>query len=233
MNSLCTLQGVCLRKAATVTITTTSTSSDIVSNYSMFVKFGTSTIPTSAGTYTITNNYSTATNNLTMVIDSTRGYVLYCKGTGVSAILGTVGYLTTSYTFSSSFSVCQWVKLITLTGNQVSWAMGDAVSYMQPSSGQLCGGGRATTSFTPLTDTWYHYVSTYDGTTEKLYVNGAFYASFTSSISSSSNIFYISSYPLGSYGLNGYIDNFRYYKRVITEAEVATIYAFENSNPTL
>jgi hypothetical protein len=235
MNSLCTIQGVVARNVSLRTVAAVPAAT-IVPDYNMFVNYGTSTIPTIdyTGTYAITNNYPTSGNKLTMVNDATRGYVLCCNGTGQAASIGSVGYLTTPFTYSATFSVCQWVKMITTTGNQVSWAMGaDSVVYLQTSTENMCGGGASTVGSTPLTNIWKHYVCTYNGATATLYINGSVFSSFTASIATASNVFFLNTYNYSNFGLNGYIDNFRYYKRVITAAEVSSIYNYEKANPTL
>lgn len=77
------------------------------------------------------------------------------------------------------------------------------------------------------TDTWYHCLFTYDGTTRKLFVNGNLDAS---SIDVDSIVTNNDALVIGNFGeggvrsFKGTIDDVRIYNRALTEAEVSAIY---------
>jgi Concanavalin A-like lectin/glucanases superfamily/Secretion system C-terminal sorting domain len=84
-------------------------------------------------------------------------------------------------------------------------------------------GGSSNTPFVQLNQ-WYSVVSTYDGTTARIYVNCILRASVAASVSTFTNNFDLffghlnnAQYP---YWLNGDLDEVRIYNRALTQAEV-------------
>jgi len=76
-------------------------------------------------------------------------------------------------------------------------------------------------------DAWRHYVYTYDGTTQKVYVNNVEkYSTARGSLSSTDHFNYGSvngSWMIGS-NSNGYIDLFYHYNKALTTTEITTLY---------
>ncbi|MDQ1509359.1 MAG: trimeric autotransporter adhesin, partial [Actinomycetota bacterium] len=72
----------------------------------------------------------------------------------------------------------------------------------------------------------YHVVGTYDGTTQRLYVNGAQVASaaLTGAITTNVNTFYIASWNGSSEFFNGVIDEVAVYPTALTAAQVSNHY---------
>ena len=74
------------------------------------------------------------------------------------------------------------------------------------------------------TNTWTHLASTYDGSTQKLYVNGALVGSRsqTGSIALSNGALRIGGNSVWGEYFNGYIDEVRVYNRALTQTEIAS-----------
>jgi hypothetical protein len=73
---------------------------------------------------------------------------------------------------------------------------------------------------------WYLITATCDGTTAKLYINGALIgsAAFTGSISNNTSTLYIGRDQSGNNKFNGSIDDVRMYKRALSENEISNLY---------
>lgn len=71
------------------------------------------------------------------------------------------------------------------------------------------------------TNTWYHIAATYDGSLMKLYINGALDASTSGSGNFTANgILYLGRNYDNSRALNGFMDEFRVWKKALTAQEV-------------
>jgi len=76
-----------------------------------------------------------------------------------------------------------------------------------------------TTAFT--TNTWYHVAATYDGSAMKIYINGVLDASAPASGNFTANgILYLGRNYDNSRSLNGFLDEFRVWKRALTATEI-------------
>jgi hypothetical protein len=104
------------------------------------------------------------------------------------------------------------------TGNNGVWMLSDG------SAAYLLGGGTFTQG------QWYHIVGTYDGTTQRLYVNGSQVNSTALSITlkQSNKEVIIGGYNTGVYSNNA-IANPRIYNRALTATEVARNYNADKS----
>lgn len=86
-------------------------------------------------------------------------------------------------------------------------------------------------------DQWYNFVSLYDGSTLRTFVNGQLYSSNNASgpINISTTNVYISRYNFGGdYFFDGTLDDFRIYDRALNECEIMEIYhegSWDDSHP--
>ena len=133
---------------------------------------------------------------------------------------------------SSQITVEFWVKIETLTGRNyafdtnterdplmkwkdgdttvITWGLG-AASYSRYTQGNKVG-------------TFTHYAQTYDGTTEKLYINGDEVDSHTGSEAINFEELWIGEYNGNGYSLEGGIDDFRIYNQALTDSEIRQNY---------
>ncbi|WP_083997315.1 endo-beta-N-acetylglucosaminidase H [Chryseobacterium angstadtii] len=80
---------------------------------------------------------------------------------------------------------------------------------------------KVNTATTFNTNTWYHVAATYDGSAMKLYVNGVLDASVPATGNFTANgILYLARNYDNSRTLNGFLDEFRVWKRALTPAEI-------------
>ncbi|ASK31453.1 hypothetical protein CEY12_15635 [Chryseobacterium sp. T16E-39] len=71
------------------------------------------------------------------------------------------------------------------------------------------------------TNTWYHIAATYDGTSMKIYINGTLDASNTATGNFNANgILYLARNYDNSRTLNGFLDEFRVWKKALTAQEI-------------
>jgi hypothetical protein len=175
------------------------------------------------------------------------GTVMYVPGSvGSNAIYlaneanvsgGTVSsnYILGSYTFPSVFSVSQWVLCSKFNSNIVQVFFYTNTSAVTNSIGLYISNSTIQASFwntnntgtgsiVPVINTWYHVVFTYNNGSLTLYVNGVQNGSTISStiVQNGFALGYISS-PT-TYAFAGYIDDFRIYNRILTAAEITTLY---------
>ena len=87
-------------------------------------------------------------------------------------------------------------------------------------------GGTGVTSLT--NGVWYHIAYTYDGTTHRLYVNGAITnTSVVAQSTGTSNTVFVNGYPTGGANETGLftVDDFYIYNRALSANEISTQYA--------
>jgi hypothetical protein len=144
---------------------------------------------------------------------------------------------------TNSLSMETWVNLSGYSGNDSTVIAGSDCSFciqqyalsMSQVSGhwvfraQLGNGGGyvlATGTTAAQTNTWYHVAMTYDGTTLKLYVNGALDASAAAvnAMTPTTQGFSIGGLPSGPWDFAGRIDELSLYNRALTSSEVLGIY---------
>jgi hypothetical protein len=98
-------------------------------------------------------------------------------------------------------------------GTQVIWTIKDGTNRYDLSYSNLVIGN------------WYHLVGTFDGSIQKLYVNGDEKGSRTASFGSNTQNLWIGKYQGGgSYDFNGIIDEVRIYNRALSADEVLALY---------
>jgi hypothetical protein len=170
--------------------------------------------------------YSSA-NGGTMVLDGVNDYVSFNLGT-YKTLFGT----------STSFST--WVKYTNVSGGYTTifgdWNSGGlaetarfALNGYGNVPGKIAGyimsngGGGDSSTTTILPNVWYHYSMTYDGTTQKMYVNGVLEVQSTHAIAANGS----GNFAIGRAGdysglyapIN--ISNFQVYNKALSSTEVA------------
>ena len=157
---------------------------------------------------------------------------------------GTDDYVSVPSTSSlkpANISICGWVKsnaysaLTVLMGKQSGGGYGSygLVFRTGPSrmTFTISKTGPQTeyfaTSTNQQTGVWQHWCGTYDGTTQKLFLNGVLEDTQTPSITIDQTDTYpltIGTYTSGLYPLSGSLDEVRVYNRALTEGEVTQLY---------
>jgi hypothetical protein len=87
------------------------------------------------------------------------------------------------------------------------------------------GAALVNSNITPALNTWYHIVATWDGTTNRIYINGVERANSTTAHNSGA----VETLSIGTYESNfefwnGLIDDVRIYNRALTASEVLSIF---------
>src|SRR5437773_6933608 len=167
---------------------------------------------------------------------------------------GTGGYVTagtgSTLNFTGSFSLAAWIYPITLgggsagviadrrtTGNTVGYSFrfttsGTGLTFILNAA---AGSDQVASNSSVITlNVWQHVVVTYNttGKAVNFYVNAVGAGSGTTSTDplTNSGSFYIGNREDLSRGFNGYIDEVRAYSRVLTSADVSTLYQYGRSN---
>ena len=88
------------------------------------------------------------------------------------------------------------------------------------------------TSNRPSANQWHHVLYTYDGTTNRLYVDGAEVANSTTAHDNVTiDSIYIGSHDGASYFWDGQIDEVRVYNRVLASSDISALYALGSGPP--
>tara|TARA_Y100001970_G_scaffold82189_1_gene104073 strand:+ start:2282 stop:3601 length:1320 start_codon:yes stop_codon:yes gene_type:complete len=135
---------------------------------------------------------------------------------------------------SNSHTLSAWMKRSTTNRNETIAGWGNdatnqlfdvrinnnKISWHHYGSGELAG------STTLSANTWYHIVASYDGTTQKLYVNGSLDGSQNRSLNTGTGNVKIGRQPdwNGQY-FYGFIDEVAIWDEALTASEVSSIYA--------
>jgi hypothetical protein len=205
----------------------------IVSDYIFFLPYNDGlNIPTidSTGNYTITNNNTTSISPLVMFNEPTRGYILNTNGTNDNTA---TGYLTTNLIHSGGvMSISQWIYLIDNKTDSRSWCIQHTSTqdYFQANYSKFHSStGQVSTTIPAAVGTWIHNTVTFSTTKCTIYKNGVAVSTITMTPPLTGNIL-PTSYINGTYTMNGYQDNFRYYNRTLSADEVLSIYTKEYNN---
>ena len=140
-----------------------------------------------------------------------------------------------SLQLSSGMTLEAWVNPATVSsawrdviekGNDNYFLMGTTDHSSAAGGGGIIGGsyGQVFTTSPLATNTWSFLALTYDGATERLYLNGTQVASLahTGAITSSTNALTLGSDPLYGQYFNGLIDNIRIYNNALSAAAIQT-----------
>ena len=130
-------------------------------------------------------------------------------------------------------SISFWVKVGDGTGNRAIFdgrdGSNDGIFIYTPTNDKInykISSGASLVQTTATTEAWQHIVCTYDGTTQKLYVNGSLNASQAVSVGVNTTqpaMIGSKSFASGTYWL-GLINDFALFGAELTEAEVLQIY---------
>ena len=133
---------------------------------------------------------------------------------------------------TSSFTIEAWVKPTTVDGTSrriVSKAIGGLNGYelfVNSGSGlsfqRIAGSTNAVSTAAPATSSWSHVVATYDGTTMRLYVNGALASSTASALSLLDNVatLRVGNSAVGTDGWAGDLDDVALYTSALNATQV-------------
>lgn len=185
------------------------------------------------------------------IADSTRGYVL--RPYDGTATLRAGMMAVSGYSLASTFTKMAWIK-----GDFANNIVGTTQTYMQiigdatgtkhylywdkPSSTYVISAvlGTSTLTYSPPTaltnGVWYHVAQSYDGTTHKLYFNGALVqnAALTYTIGTNGvGIGQWNNATANNQTFYGVMDNVRIYSTALSDTVIGNIYTYENTNPTV
>jgi len=172
----------------------------------------------------------TVLDNADWVVDGERRHQLRYDG-AAGHVLDTSDAMAEYH--SSSVTWCCWVKYESTTNLDHSWSFSGNRSVFWFRTGPIrfswinsvSGGDNEVTGTTSvLTGVWYWCCGTWDGTNTRLYVNGVNEASLTSSgDTDDTGTLRFGLGPSSRY-LDGYIDDIRFYNRVMGPAEILSLY---------
>lgn len=149
---------------------------------------------------------------------------------------GTNNLVTTTpaYTFTA-FSYCVWINPSSITGTHIivdGAANGFPQLYLSGANVVFAKQGLAiigTSSGTVSTGSWQHVCATYDGTNLAFYINGASAGTASNAQSFTSGSFVIGS-GAGASWFSGGIDEVGAWARVLSSAEITTLYNSGSGN---
>ena len=156
---------------------------------------------------------------------------------------GTSGYVTLGTTNlpanNAAQSISLWYKGTPNGGNQnmISMSNGSSSAVQLGFRGSTLiawswGGGTLISTTATNDSNWHHAVYTYDGTTDRIYVDGALAASGTSTHQTAAvTAAYLGTYNAGGELFAGSLDDVRVYNRAISATEVAILAA--GSSPSV
>jgi chitodextrinase len=205
--------------------TTRATSSGLVAAYSFGEGSG-GTVADGSG-----NGNTGTVQNATWTAAGKYGPALSFNGSNARVTIANAS----SLQLSGALTLEAWVNPTTVAsawrdviykGNDNYYLMGTTDHAGAAGGGALIGGSYSEVFNTsPLpTNTWSYLALTYDGTTERLYLNGALVASKTKTgtITSSTNPLTIGSDPIYGQYFNGLIDEVRVYNTALTATAIQT-----------
>lgn len=146
---------------------------------------------------------------------------------------------------SSTITVEAWVKynaqggynarsysVITCKGYPWTWLLEDQSGQFNfRISTSVTADSNANSSYSHGLNTWNHVVGTYDGTSQKIYVDGVLRStvSLTGTINTSSNDALVGCYNYGDYCLTGNVGVVRVYNKTLSAAEIFQNYESQKS----
>lgn len=215
--------------------------SNLVAWYKLDETSGTTAVDSSGSGYD-----GTYTNSPTLGVTGAFG-----TSTAVTFAAASSHYMTTGaaslgstdlFADSDNFSVAAWVKASASVSGAIIAKAGSTSAnrtfYLFFSGGALAviiRGTQTNFSSNVLDGSWKHLVFTYDGTTAKMYWNGAYIGVVsvgTAAIESTENIMVgarTSGSPAFFLNASGTIDDVRIYSRALSADDVSTLYAYTGS----
>ena len=152
-------------------------------------------------------NYMTIPNNAAYNVGTTVSYSVWIKMTSIPSTYGAIFRKTVSSFEDKALYI----------GNT-----GQIVFYLYNVSG-----GALVSNTVIVPEKWYHVVATYDGTTEKIFINGELDASQAASgdVADSTGVVRVGGDDIGTDGyFPGSLDELRFYNRTLSQAEINTLY---------
>lgn len=188
-----------------------------IRNFQLQLKSYTSTVPTvdTTNTYAITN-----TNTVSMVLDATRGYVFYFKGSN---------YLTITAPTNINSTKTFWVKTSTPSNGGGNVFTSGGVYPVWFGSSNYLGFHSGGTNYKDPTDEgtgWVFYAITTTSTNCAMYVNGSLTPNCGGVVTSWSGL--TGNIQFGALGTGnfytGYLDDMRLYNYTLTPSEIQSIF---------
>lgn len=182
------------------------------------------------------NSYSNQNATGAFVNNATTSFVTDRFGNPNGALTiqgqGIIAGVPTTFPFGNQpRSVSIWVVSQTTTDNQVfnygNAATNQAYGFsVQSSSVTNYGWGNdlVLNGYSIGANSWVHIVTTYDGTTAKIYYNGVLQASGSKTWNTAGTAFRLGRQINASNGFLGHVDDLKIYNRAITDAEVTQLY---------
>ena len=148
---------------------------------------------------------------------------------------GATGYVSLGTTnlpaANGTETISAWVKLGSTSGTQDFVALGDGAGHgvkLGLNGGTLAAftwaGASLVTGTTPVDGAWHNVVYSYDGTNNRLYVDGlAVPSTTTAHQSASTTVAYLGTYDGASELYNGAIDDVRVYNTALSTAQVGQL----------
>jgi len=202
----------------------------LVAWYKMDENTGTSTTADSSG------------NSLTATLNNSPSWTTAQIGVSALSFNGSNQYLTISGTTTlkpSTFTIAAWVKdsgsiptptarwIVSLNQNDVRLIMADSGDGHIASEIYNGSGFTTLAAGTLNVGAWNHVVVTYDGSTQKIYLNGTLSASGSATLSwESTASSSIGATQGGSLLWNGKLDDVRIYSRPLSQTDIDTLYAY-------
>ena len=163
-------------------------------------------------------DYHLASQTGTMSINPQVANTLMCWINAQTWTGGNTNSMVGTYNTATSGGTAIQIGTRNGTGNCDVWSWGGLV--LASSSGG--------TGITTLTNgTWYHITYTYDGTTNRLYINGGLTnTSTTAQLAGTITAIYINGYPTGGTSETGLFstDDISYFNRTLSADEILTAY---------
>ena len=173
------------------------------------------------------NKYNGTIGAVVYSTDTARNSVSTVFSSGVHGVIESLPS-TTIYTFlwwgkfSSASAVMMWGYS---NGNRLNLYLTGGYFYWNTNDGR--NNPFSTISSTAYADNnWHHFAVTSDGTTTKLYIDGAFKANATTNRAVTGTTLYFNGWDSGSsYNFNGSLSDFRFYATCLSADDIKELYS--------
>lgn len=154
----------------------------------------------------------------------------------VTAGSASANYLTSVFTFPTTFTVSMWMlvtrasasnnSVVFITNSGTAALTNSLVIYFEGVSSKITAGFWGATppySITAAINTWYCITVVYNNGTLLFYVNGAYVGTTTGTLAQSNFMLGNGGTTVTAYSFAGFIDDFRIYNRVLSAGEISAL----------